>query len=444
MNVKTLNPTNRLFRAIAISAALSLSGPVASFASDSLTMHGLITQVTQANKQVESARLMELSSQESARATGRWPDPMLMLGIENAPKSFDLDMDPMTMRVIGLSQEIPYSGSRSLQRKAAQFATSESFQDRLTVERNLIYLARLAYIDLYAKRQTLLLLEHQHALLEQIVEANLNALEANQTTQDQVLSARSDVWRSQVSILSLKQEIDALQLRLNSLRGTAPNDTIPVLASPDSTLETDSLALWLDAAHSNYPPLAKLAASSSRYELEAQASSRMRWPMLSLSAEYGIRTGRETDLHGDPGEEREDMVSIGALISLPIFSRGGQASMARSMKAMSASQSAQADQVWRETESALRALHQRLNRTHETITLYREKIIPSSEDISNVTLSGYEANRVTLADLLRTEISVLNDQSTLIALEAERFRTEAEILLYIEPSRDTTVISSGK
>ncbi len=401
-------------------------------AAESLTVDELVAQVSKANKQVESARLMQLSAEESARATGRWPDPMLMLGIENAPRSFDLDMDPMTMRVIGLSQEIPYSGSRSLQRKAALSAISESAQDRLTVERNLAYAARLAYIDLYSKRQILTLLEQQRALLVQSADATLARLESNQATQDQVLSARSDIWRLESSIVSLKQELDALRFRLNSLRGGHPDDSIPSLVAPAELAGTGSLSDWLISARANYPPLAKLSSSAERYQFEERVGNRMRWPMLSLSAEYGIRTGREIGLHGDPGEEREDMVSLGLSISLPIFSRGSQAAMARSMKAMAASRTAEADQMWRDIESTLRSLHQRLARIDESIVLYRDKIIPNAEDANKVALSSYEANRLNLSELLQTQVALITDRTTLITLEAERSRTEAEVLLYIE------------
>lgn len=414
------------------------------FAADSLTIDALVAQVVQTNKQVESARLMQLSAEESARATGRWSDPMLMLGIENTPKSFDLDMDPMTMRVIGLSQEIPYSGSRSLQQKAAKSAVSESAQDRRTVERNLAYAARLVYIDLYSKRQVLSLLEQQQALLQQSADATLARLEANQATQDQVLSARSDIWRLEASIISLTQEIDALRFRFNSLRGALPDDSIPYLTEPTQLAGAVSLANWLLSARENYPPLAKLNSSAERYRFEERAANRMRWPMLNLSAEYGIRTGREVDLHGDPGEEREDMISLGLSISLPIFSRGSQAAMARSMKAMAASQTAEADQMWRDTESTLRSLHQRLARIDESIVLYRDKIIPNAEDANKVALSSYEANRLNLSDLLQTQIALISDRTTLITLEAERSRTEAEALLYIESNSLPTQTDTGK
>lgn len=413
-------------------------------AADSLTVDKLVAQVLQANKQVESARLMQLSAEESMRATGRWPDPMLMLGIQNAPKSFDLDMDPMTMRVIGLSQEIPYSGSRSLQRKATQSAISESAQDRLFVERNLVFAAQLAYIDLYSKSEILTHLEKQRVLLEQSADATLARLEANQTSQDQVLSARADIWRMDASIISLKQELDALRFRLNSLRGGHPDDSIPSLVAPAELAGTASLADWLASARTNYPPLARLSSSAERYRFEERAANRMRWPMLSLSAEYGIRTGREIGLHGDPGEEREDMVSLGLSVSLPIFSRGSQAAMARSMKAMAASQAAEADQLWRDTESTLRSLHQRIARINESIALYQDKIIPNAEDAHKVALSSYEANRLNLSDLLQTQIALITDRITLVTLGAEKSRTEAEVFLYIEPGVHPSNETTGK
>ncbi|MBK7141285.1 MAG: TolC family protein [bacterium] len=402
--------------------------------SDSLSIDQVVNQVTLANKRAETAKFMESSSSESASATGRWPDPMLMVGIQNTPRSFDLDMDPMTMRVIGLSQEIPYSGSRTLLRRAAIVTAQESASDRKTIQRELALAARLAFIDLYFKRELMAELLQQQLILRQIEQSTAVSVESGRASRDQLISAQSDLWRIESSIISLEQEIEAARLRLNSLRAESADAAVE-LTAPESGLElARELDVWIEDARTNYPPLEKLRFGAERYRIEASAANRMSWPMLSLSAEYGIRTGRETDLHGEPGEEREDMLSFSASISLPIFSRGTQKGMARSMQAMSAGRSAEAEQMWRDVESALRSLHQRLGRIDRSIALYQEKIIPASEEITKSLLTGYEANRVSLPEVLQSQISFHADRMTLINLLSEKARTSAEVLQYTDES----------
>ncbi|MCM2272008.1 MAG: hypothetical protein NDJ18_05580, partial [candidate division Zixibacteria bacterium] len=78
-------------------------------AADSLTIDQVISEVIKSNNRAEAARFMARSAEENASSAGRWKDPMLMFGIQNTPTNFDLDMDPMTMKMVGLSQDIPYS-----------------------------------------------------------------------------------------------------------------------------------------------------------------------------------------------------------------------------------------------------------------------------------------------------------------------------------------------
>jgi outer membrane protein TolC len=429
IEANTLTSGKRLVAVLA-SAILLLAG--FAHGQESLSMDQLVAQVLASNNRAEAARFMEQSAKESVGAAGRWPDPMLMLGIQNSPKDFDFEKDAMTMRVVGLSQDIPYSGFLGLQRKAAGAAARESALDRQVTERDLAYAARLAYIDLYFKQQLLAELLQQKSLLEQIAKSVESQIQTNQANREQLLASQGDIWRLESSILSLQQEIDASTLRLNSLRGLSGNSAVGTLAAPGSNISSDSIDTWFAMAKANYPPLAKLQSRVEKYQFEEKAANRMTFPMLNLRAEYGIRTGREIGLHGDPGEEREDMVSFAATISLLIFSRGGQRAMARSMRAMSLSQSHEAEQLWSDIESALRSLHLRSRRLAESVALYDSKIVPNSSDIYESALSNYAASKTTLSDLLGYQMALIQDQSTLIQLRAEQARAAMEVLQYIE------------
>lgn len=403
---------------------------------DSLTIEQLASQVRNANGQLSAAYLMEQSTTATARSVGRWPDPMLMLGIQNSPKDFDLEKDPMTMRVIGLTQEIPYSGSRTLQRRASLLAVDESRLDRLTIQRELVFRASLLYCDLWLKRQQLDLLNEQHSLQSQIVEATLAALETNRSSQADVLEAQSELWRIEASLNSMQQEIDPLELRLNALRAADPDHAIPRLTLPPDAGDSVDLATLLHASEQAYPPLARLAVSKNRLQYEAEATRRMRWPMLSLSAEYGIRTGQEVGLHGDPEGEREDMVSLSASFNIPLFSRGTQGRMAQSMEAMALGRTAEADQLKREIESTLRSLVLRIERTRANLGIYETKIIPVANELIKTKLAEMETSRSTLKDLLTARMSLISDESVQLQLKAELARTWAEIQLYTDPIVD--------
>lgn len=414
-----------------------------SFAQDTLTMPEVVGQVVSANNRVAAARFMEESARQNIGATSAWPDPMLMFGAKNVPTDFDFDSDPMTMRMIGLAQEIPYAGYVGLQQEAARAQADATSAQRVAVELDLSTVARLAYIDLYYKTQTRNDLVRQQDLIEQIIESATAKLRSNQAAQDEVLAAQADLWRLQSMILSTEQEIDAARLTMNSLRNVDPNTELPALAEPYLGGVPDNADPWLSEAQNNYPQLRQLASQAESYRLSASAARRMTWPMLTLQAEYGFRSGYETGLHGEIGEERGDMLSFQANISIPIFSLGKQRSMARSMEAMSRSSVSEAEQVAQDVRAAILSLHQRAQRLEQSLDLYHNRIIPAAEDAYRSALSGYSANRTPLSTVLNYEVNIYRDRITAIQLAQDLARTLSEVRQYTatplqrEQSRET-------
>ena len=78
-----------------------------------LSLSDVIQNVLKNNDQAAAARYMEKAAQKKIGIAGAWDDPMLMLGVVNLPTSFDFKEDMMTMKMIGISQNIPYAGQKS-------------------------------------------------------------------------------------------------------------------------------------------------------------------------------------------------------------------------------------------------------------------------------------------------------------------------------------------
>ncbi len=267
--------------------------------SDSLTLPQVIHEVLSRNDRVAAARFMQESAERKASSTGTWDDPMLMLAVENLPTSLDFKMDDMTMRVTGLSQSIPYSGYKGLERKAARADAQVSTAQLHITTLDLVTAAKQAYFDLYYRQANLRDLQQQHELLEQVVASTTAKLRTNQAGQDEVLTAQADLWRLESSLLSLQQQVDAARYNLNSLRGLEPNASVLPLATPVLSTPPDSPASWIESAEKSYPELRQLDHQAESYRLSATAARRMQWPMLTLFGSYGYRDGLSTRLMAD-------------------------------------------------------------------------------------------------------------------------------------------------
>lgn len=407
---------------------------------DSLRLEQVIQDVIKNNNRIAAAKYMEDAARAKVGPAGAWDDPMLMLGVTNVPTSWDLDEDPMTMKMVGISQNIPYSGQKGLQSKAAQAEASVAQQERYGMEVDLAMAARWEYADLYYRTKSLSDLGAQFELLNDVVATSKAKLTANQAGQDEVLGAMTELWRLQAEILEAEHMVDESRYNLNILRGIDVNSGVPPLAAPDELelpMTPDSL---LGQAKSNYPPLQKLLRESEAYGYSSRAARRMSWPMLGLSANYGFRSGYDIGLHGNVEGERSDMISVQATLSLPLFAGRQQRNMAAAMDAMRRSVDAEVAQKWREVEARIRLLHITAIHLKETVALYHDRIVPADEDAYQSALAGYSANQVPYTNLLMLASSIYRDHLALNQYSNELSRTMAEINSYTIDPRSLSLV----
>lgn len=401
---------------------IALTQPMSGIVSDTLTFDMVTSQVMAHNNRIASMRLMEKSAIQNIGPSGAWDDPMLMIGVQNLPTSLKFNEDEMTMKMIGLSQNIPYAGERGLNKKAARAKADAAGFDTKESEIELVTTARSIYLTLYYRQQTLKLMQSQHELQQDIVSSTSAKLISNQVNQSELSAVQADLWRLESDILSIKQEIDDAYSRLCGITGLERSTELPMLANPGISAPL-SIDTWLDAAKVNYPSLRRTKSQAESYSYSAAAARRMRWPMLSLSGSWGFRSGSTTDAMTGDVMVWGDMISVQANISLPIFSGHQQNKMALSMISMSRSFEAEGTQIWRDTEAELRSLFSKSRNLSQSLSLYYERIIPADEDAYNSAYAGFTANRVALSSLISSAINIYRDRLNANQLEYQLSQT---------------------
>ncbi len=377
---------------------------------DTLKMENVVSKVIRHNDRAAAARFMEKSEFEKIGPSGAWDDPMLMVGVSNLPTSGSFTEEAMTMKMIGLSQKIPYAGQKGLEARAAKSQAEAAVADRRQTELDLATAARNAYLSLYYRQKALDYITAQREIQQDIVSSAVAKLQTNQASQADVAAAQSDLWRLEADILSSQQEIDAATNQLYALMGEARPAASPILVEPGFEEIPSSLDQWLAAAESNYPPLLRAKNQAIGYDYMAKASGRMRWPMLELAGSYGFRQNGPTDPMTGLITKRGNMISFQANISLPIFSGRSEGKTASSMRAMKSSAEAEASQILRDTKADLKTIFAGNQRLIQSLHLYNERIIPADEDAYSSAFAGYESNRIPFSSLLDYAKNIYRDR----------------------------------
>ena len=374
------------------------------------------------NDNLKAMRYLQLSAQRSVGPAGAWDDPMLMAGVQNLPTSLDFGADMMTMTMFGLSVNLPYSGYKGLQRKAAIVEEKLARNDVVMTENQLYAAALTAYVDVYTRQVALYYLREERNLADkalQSIKAKYITAAAGATD---LAAAEAEIGRLDSDILSAEQEHREAVAELYALCGQTPPNPTPEIRHPEFDFSFEPLEVLLENAR-NYPAYARLNMESEKYSLLAGAAKRMRWPMISLSGYYGIRQANEV-------ENPIDMIGFQVSLSLPVFSGRRQGSIAVADEALRIASEARANQLWQETRNRLESLTERIRRLNEAKEIYANRVIPADSLALNSAMVGFVNGTISFVELTAQLRNIYRDLTALARFDYEIARAYAELSVY--------------
>ncbi|MBP1475407.1 TolC family protein [Frateuria sp. MAH-13] len=367
---------------------------------------------------------IEAAREEAVRA-GRLPDPSLTFGVSNypvtGPGAFRLDADTMTMRTLGVAQDIPSHASREAERDLADAQIVAATAERTVTAQNVREQIAEAWIELWAaqqKRDLLAALREQSGLAVRLTQARLRGGEGSAT---EALAARADAASLDNRLAGVEAELAAAQAGLQrwlgqpvTMLGDAPDfDRLPV--APTQLEQTIDRQAPMQAWQAR-EEVAQAALT------QARAAKRPDW---SVSASYGRRA---------PG--LSDMVMLQVGVSLPLFTRN------RQDRGVSAKQ-AQRDAVQAAHEDARRAQREAVARTVANwrgwggqIARYRDTLLPLGRDRATTALAGYRGG-----GSLQPWLDARRDEIELRLTYADALATHARLwaaLAYLLPDAEAT------
>ena len=366
------------------------------------------------------------ATRELAVAAGRLPDPVLRAGIDNLPVSgperYNIGSDFMTMRRVGVMQELTAPDKRRL--RATQL---DRMADKASAEKD-VEIARieqetaLAWLDLYFAQQVADLGRQQLAQAQLDVEAAEAAYRAGKGSQADVFAARGRIGTAQ-------DRVDGFDVRVRTAhsmlsRWAGPDADIAQAGLPDMDhVRLDPHSLDSQLAH--HPDIAVLNREETIARTEAQLAAANRRPDWSVEVALQQR-----------GHAYSNMLSVG--VSVPIqWDRKNRQDRELAAKIL------RVDQVRDERQELLRAhtaeVRVMLDEWHsgrERSARYRRELVPLAVDQSAAVLAAYRGAKAGLAEVLAARRNELDVRLLALQLEAETARRWAQ-LNFLYPSSRT-------
>lgn len=362
------------------------------------------------------------AARDMAVAAGQLPDPVLKLGIESLPVTgpdrLSVSRDFMTMRRIGLMQEITRSDKRQLRserfEREAERVQAQRQLTRATIERD----TTLAWLERYYAQAM------QTLLLQQLEETRLQEQGALVTFREG-RSAQSDVFAARAALIEVEDRLSQTerQARNASLMltrwigdaATRPLTGVPAWQSSavDKDLSADHLR--------QHPQVAVPAALLSTAETEArlaQANKRSDW---TVEAAFQQR-----------GSAYSNMVSIGVSIPLQWDQNKRQDRELAARLALADEARANYEDALRAHEAELRGLINDWQIGKERVARYTGQMIPVAGQRAAAALTGYRTGQSDLSSVLTARREEINARLQALSLELETARLWAQ-LNYLAP-----------
>lgn len=407
---------------------------------DSVDLRSLIAAAVERNPRIVAAQRRVEAAQARATPPGLRPDPKLSLGLRNFPVSRPGFQEPMTMKMIGISQMIPYPGKLQIERNIATHEVDAVVAQQRMVIADVEHAVQSAFYDLVFVDRAIEVVARNHALLVAVTQSAEVQYTAGRSTQADVIQARLAATRIAEQAAVLTEQRRAVVAQLNALQDL-PSETAmetagdvervmrAVARDTAGTVHFMSASLGARVADSPFPSLQELQTTATRtnpelVEMDAQIAtqnlrvSRARkdhLPDIDVMLEYGQRSGFP------------DMVSATVSIPLGVQKKRKQdlLSMAADdeLSAMRAEHMAHQNEVYAD----IARLVSEVERQRTQLALYRISILPLAQMAVQSTNVSFQVGRSALTTVLESQAALFNNELAYVRLLSDFGKSLADL-----------------
>ena len=366
-------------------------------------LQAIIREALKLNPEIAAASREKDAASHRAASAGALDDPMIEAGLLNVPtNSLRLNQEDMTMKMLGISQRLPYPGKRGLRESlAAKDVEVVDHGYRETVNR-VVRDIRVAYYDLALIDQTYQFHESNRQLLTRLLQITESRYAVGQGAQADTLKVQTQISKMDEDFLRVLRDRQSLVAELERLYGRAGQEFMVKLPMPRLRATDFSVSELRDAAFRDRPQLLGLKTLIDRNQKALELAREDYHPDFDLRFQYGQR-----DKIPD-GAPRSDLISMTLAFNLPLWGKQKlepkiAEAQAKREQAMSLYQAQQ-----NELLAKLRVQVAIAEQTRASARLYQTALLPQARLTVESALAAFRVNKVDFAMLLDSQMAVFN------------------------------------
>jgi len=357
------------------------------------------------------------SSREMAVAAGQLPDPVLKMGVDNLPVNgedrFSVTRDFMTMRRIGIMQELTRSEKLDLRAQRFEREAEKSAMEKAAAVASIQRNTALAWLDRhYAEAMAKVIAEQIEQVKGEIVAAE-GVYRGGRGSQADVIGAHSTLAGLEDKASELRRRVLVAKTNLARWVGEGADAALAPPPALDA-VRLDPARLDQDLQH--HPEIAVLAKREEIAATEAKIARASRTPDWTLEVAYQQR-----------GPMFSNMVSVGVSVPLP-WDRGNRQDREITSKLAIAEQArAEREEMLRAHTGEVRVMIAEWQSGRERLARYEKDLLPLATERSKAALAGYQGGKTGITDLLLARRNQTDVRMQAVQLEMETARLWAQL-----------------
>ena len=403
---------------------LCLAGAVAP-AGAALTVEQAQRLALERSRQLQAHDAAGLSAREMARSAGELPDPVLRMGVDNVPAEggdkFSLTRDSMTMRRIGLMQELTRTEKREARRDRFEREADKALAERAASAVTILRDTALAWLERWHVEAMVTAAGEFSRAAATEVEAADAAYRSGRGAQAEAIAARSMHAMAEDRRAELERRRRTARIELARWTGRDPAEP---LGSP--------------------PDMASVPIDDTRVQEHVEAHPEVR--VLEREMEVALAESRVAGTERRPdwtweatwqqrGSAYSNMFSIGVSVPLPWDRANRQDREVAARLARAEEVRARRDELVRAHVAEISGWLEEWRSGRERQRRFREEILPLARERTQAVMAAYAGGKAALAEAVAARR--MEHEATLqsLALDLEVARAWARLTFLLPPEQ---------
>lgn len=404
-----------------IASALSLVHPANVYAVEGpLTLAEAQRRAVERSRQLTAQDFSVASARDMAIAAGQLPDPVLKVGIDNLPATGrdrgSLNNDFMTMRRVGLMQEITRSDKRRLRSDRFELEAQKSLTEKTVTTAAIERDTALAWLDRYYADAMAQVVAEQGEQAKLEIQSAEGAYRAGRGSQADVFAARSALAIFDDRASEIQRRVRNANIILARWIGDVAS--LSLAAKPaTNTIRLDPATLNTQLEH--HPQIAVLTKQVEVAEADAKLAK------ANEQADWTVEVAFQ-----QRGSAYSNMVSVGVSIPLQWDRKNRQDRELSSKLALVEQAKDIREDTLRAHIAETRSMIDEWHNDRERSVRYERELIPLANQRTGATIAAYRGGKASLVDVLaarRNDIDI-RIQALQLATDTDRLWAQLNFL----------------